>query len=75
MHSKFNMGYSPTGFIFYNTTVNQTQAFVANGNMNYDQLPLTTRLLCGGTYPDHDNYKEIKLQAFNVLEYDIFSII
>ena len=73
MHASFNMGQNPNGFIFYNKTINQTQALIASENVNYGDLPLVTRLFCGATLPNDINSPNgIMLQTFNVLDVDLF---
>lgn len=76
MHAKFNNGKLPKGFVFYQG--NQIQAFIANEYVDYDSLPLVTRIFCGGNINEElleDKNEAIILQNFKILDEKIFEFI
>ena len=77
MLSKFNNGKNPKAAIFnFN---NKTQALIANEFVSYDDLPLRTKILCGGNQRDvimtQNKAKNTVIQSFSLTDAKIFSML
>jgi len=75
MHAKFNNGRKPKATVF--SYGNKTQALIANEYVSYDDLPLVTRLLCGGNQMNLENplnsTENVVIQSFSLTNSKIFS--
>ena len=75
MHAKFNNGRKPKATVF--SYGNKTQALISNEYVSYDDLPLVTRLLCGGNQMNLENplnsTENVVIQSFSLTNSKIFS--
>lgn len=75
MHAKFNNGRKPKAGIF--SFGNRTQALITNEYVSYDDLPLVTRLLCGGNQMNPEvtvnGERNVVVQSFSLTDGKVFS--
>jgi len=75
MHAKFYNGENPSGLVFRNGTSGVLQALYVNQFVDYNDLPLSSKLFCGAKMLI-DNGKgqdQAEFNSFNLLDYEVFN--
>jgi hypothetical protein len=77
MHAKFYNGETPSGLVFRNSTSGVLQALYVNQFVEYNDIPLSSKLFCGAKMLI-DNGKgadQAEFNSFDILDYPVFRLL
>jgi len=75
MHAKFYNGENPSGLVFRNSTSGVLQALYVNQFVDYNDIPLSSKLFCGAKMliDNGKGSEQAEFNSFNLLDYPVFS--
>lgn len=76
MHAKFYNGEKPSGTVFRDPETGYLKALFVSQYVDYNYLPLVTKLFCGATMPNNNPDGEedgaVAINVFDILDYYLF---